>query len=352
MMSRSYTNLLDLASGNFPAMSGGGMRKRLPRTMTVPGTLTELDDEDRANSVSSDVPSSIAQERIIIVANQLPVKARRRPDGRGWSFSWDDDSLLLQLKDGLHDDMEVIYVGSLRVDVAAADQDEVSQTLLERFKCVPAFLPADLLDRFYHGFCKQLLWPLPLHAPLLLRPRRALRPLALGVLRARQQALLPESDRGHQPRGRLRLDPRLPPHGAADLPPPEVQPPPDGLLPPQPLPLLGDLPLAPRAPGDPQGAAQLRPHRLPHLRLRPPLPPAAAACSASSTSRRGATSAWSTSDGPSGSRSCRSGSTWARSRASSRSRTRSGGSASSASSSTERLFFWGSTTWIYSRGSI
>ncbi|KAJ6830944.1 putative alpha,alpha-trehalose-phosphate synthase [UDP-forming] 7 [Iris pallida] len=163
MMSRSYTNLLDLASGNFPAMSGGGgggMKKRLPRVMTVPGTLTELDDEDRANSVSSDVPSSLTQDRIIIVANQLPVKARRRPDGRGWSFSWDDDSLLLQLKDGLPDDMEVIYVGSLRVDVAANEQDDVSQALLERFRCVPAFLPADLLDKFYHGFCKQLLWPL------------------------------------------------------------------------------------------------------------------------------------------------------------------------------------------------
>ncbi|KAJ6837066.1 putative alpha,alpha-trehalose-phosphate synthase [UDP-forming] 7 [Iris pallida] len=161
MMSRSYTNLLDLASGNFPAIAGGGgMRKRLPRTMTVPGTLTELDDEDRANSVCSDVPSTFAQDRIIIVANQLPVKARRRPDAGGWCFSWDDDSLLLQLKEGLPDEMEVIYVGSLRVDVAAADQDEVSQTLLERFKCVPAFLPADLLDKFYHGFCKQLLWPL------------------------------------------------------------------------------------------------------------------------------------------------------------------------------------------------
>ncbi|KAJ6844137.1 putative alpha,alpha-trehalose-phosphate synthase [UDP-forming] 7 [Iris pallida] len=161
MMSRSYTNLLDLASGNLPATSGGGgMKKRLPRVMTVPGTLTELDDEDRANSVSSDVASSLAQDRIIIVANQLPVKARRRPDDRGWIFSWDDDSLLLQLKDGLPDDMEVIYVGSLRVDVAGNEQDDVSQTLLERFKCVPAFLPPDLLDKFYHGFCKQLLWPL------------------------------------------------------------------------------------------------------------------------------------------------------------------------------------------------
>ncbi|PON95835.1 Trehalose-phosphatase [Trema orientale] len=157
MMSRSYTNLLDLASGNFPVMARE--KKRLPRVMTVPGVISELDD-DQANSVSSDVPSSIIQDRIIIVANQLPVKAKRRPDNKGWSFSWDDDSLLLQLKNGLPEDMEVLYVGSLKVDVDLSEQDDVSQLLLDRFKCVPAFLPPDILSKFYHGFCKQHLWPL------------------------------------------------------------------------------------------------------------------------------------------------------------------------------------------------
>ena len=159
-MSRSYTNLLDLASGNFPALGGGANRtKRLPRVMTVPGIVSELDD-DQANSVSSDVPSSIVQDRIIIVANQLPIKAKRRIDGRGWSFSWDEESLLLQLKDGLPEDMEVVYVGSLIADVDVNEQDDVSQALLERFKCVPAFLPAEIVTKFYHGFCKQQLWPL------------------------------------------------------------------------------------------------------------------------------------------------------------------------------------------------
>ncbi|KAL1099440.1 hypothetical protein V6Z11_D05G162800 [Gossypium hirsutum] len=159
MMSRSYTNLLDLASGNFPVMGQPREKKRLPRVMTVPGVISELDD-DQANSVASDVPSSIIQDRIIIVANQLPVKAKRRPDNKGWSFSWDDDSLLLQLKDGLPEEMEVLYVGSLKVDVDPSEQDDVSQLLLDRFKCVPAFLPPDILTKFYHGFCKQHLWPL------------------------------------------------------------------------------------------------------------------------------------------------------------------------------------------------
>jgi len=157
MMSKSYTNLLDLASGNFPVM--GREKKRLPRVMTVAGVISELDD-DQANSVTSDVPSSIIVDRIIIVANQLPVKAKRRSDNKGWSFSWDEDSLLLHIKDGLPDDMEVLYVGSLKVEVDSSEQDDVSQLLLDRFKCVPAFLPPDILSKYYHGFCKQHLWPL------------------------------------------------------------------------------------------------------------------------------------------------------------------------------------------------
>ncbi|AQL00502.1 probable alpha,alpha-trehalose-phosphate synthase [UDP-forming] 7 [Zea mays] len=178
MMSRSYTNLLDLAEGNFAALgpaagAGGGGRqrqgsfglRRMSRVMTVPGTLSELDGEDESepaatSSVASDAPSSVAADRLIVVSNQLPIVARRRPDGRGWSFVWDDDSLLLQLRDGIPEDMEVLFVGSLRADVPVAEQDEVSQALLDRFRCAPVFLPDRLNDRFYHGFCKRQLWPL------------------------------------------------------------------------------------------------------------------------------------------------------------------------------------------------
>lgn len=158
MVSRSYSNLLDLTSGDSPTFARGG--RRLSRVATVPGKLTELDDESRSN-VSSDAQSSVSQERMIIVGNQLPLRALRKPDGEeGWNFSWDEDSLLLQLKDGLGEDVEVIYVGSLKEEIDPSEQEDVAQTLLETFKCVPAFIPPELFSKFYHGFCKQHLWPL------------------------------------------------------------------------------------------------------------------------------------------------------------------------------------------------
>ncbi|PON48291.1 Trehalose-phosphatase [Parasponia andersonii] len=156
MVSRSYSNLLDLTSGDSP--TSGREKKRLPRVATVAGVLSEIDD-DNSNSVGSDAPSSISQERMIIVGNQLPLRISKKENGE-FDFSWDEDSLLLQLKDGLGEDFEVVYIGCLKEEIDPSKQDDVAQTLLDTFKCVPAFIPPELFSKFYHGFCKQHLWPL------------------------------------------------------------------------------------------------------------------------------------------------------------------------------------------------
>ncbi|KAK4742016.1 hypothetical protein SAY87_000017 [Trapa incisa] len=156
MASRSYSNLLDLASGQTPTF--GREKRRFSRVATVAGVLSALDDEN-TSSVGSDAPSSLSQERLIIVGNQLPLRAHRRDSG-GWNFSWDEDSLLFQLKDGVGEDVEIIYVGCIKEEIDLEEQDDVAQTLLETFKCVPAFIPCELFSKYYHGFCKQQLWPL------------------------------------------------------------------------------------------------------------------------------------------------------------------------------------------------
>ncbi|XP_004509840.1 probable alpha,alpha-trehalose-phosphate synthase [UDP-forming] 9 [Cicer arietinum] len=155
MTSRSYANLLDLAGGDLFDIPH--TPRTLPRVMTVPGIISDLDG---CNDGDSDVSSSGCRERKIIVANMLPLQAKRDIDTAKWCFSWDEDSILLQLKDGFSSDIEVIYVGSLKVEIDASEQDEVAQRLLDDFNCVPTFLPHDLQKKFYLGFCKQQLWPL------------------------------------------------------------------------------------------------------------------------------------------------------------------------------------------------
>ncbi|XP_057749211.1 probable alpha,alpha-trehalose-phosphate synthase [UDP-forming] 11 [Arachis stenosperma] len=159
MLSRSCLGLLNLVSvDDYQALS------RVPSLMAVPGEPTrdsyQISRDGLSSGGSDDAVSPPPQERRIIVANQLPIKATRDSDTKKWIFEYDADSLYLQLKDGFPSDVEVLYVGSLKADVEASEQDEVSQVLLERFRCVPTFLPWEIQNKFYHGFCKHYLWPL------------------------------------------------------------------------------------------------------------------------------------------------------------------------------------------------
>ncbi|GJN16247.1 hypothetical protein PR202_gb03213 [Eleusine coracana subsp. coracana] len=131
--------------------------KSLPRVVTSPGIISDTDWDTRSDGDS--VGSASSTERKIIVANFLPLNCTKDEAGQ-WSFSLDDDALLMQLKDGFSNETDVVYVGSLKVQVDPNEQDQVAQKLLKEYRCIPTFLPSDLQKQFYHGFCKQQLWPL------------------------------------------------------------------------------------------------------------------------------------------------------------------------------------------------
>ncbi|RDX80865.1 putative alpha,alpha-trehalose-phosphate synthase [UDP-forming] 11, partial [Mucuna pruriens] len=154
MLSRSCLGLLNLVSvDDYQALGS------VPRLMTtVAGDVPELEINGMENSGSDEAVSPVSRERRIVVANQLPIRCIR--EGKKWRFEWDKDSLVLQLKDGFPSDVEVLYVGSLKAEIEACEQEEVAQVLLERFRCVPTFLPTEVHNKFYHGFCKHYLWPL------------------------------------------------------------------------------------------------------------------------------------------------------------------------------------------------
>ncbi|KAJ4820012.1 trehalose phosphate synthase [Rhynchospora pubera] len=165
MVSRSYSNLLELASGEAPPPPSIGPR-RLPRVMTAAGIISDLDSDTDSDS-NSDTGSASSRPRTIVVANHLPLRVRPNSTSpiAGLSFSWDHDSLLLHLKQDYQNappKTDFLYVGCLReiTELSMVDQESVANHLLESFNCVPVFLPGDLLGRFYHGFCKQYLWPL------------------------------------------------------------------------------------------------------------------------------------------------------------------------------------------------
>lgn len=155
MASRSCGNFFDLASGELPDVPR--TPRGLPRVMTIPGIIA---DGNGSSDADSDSVSSVIRERKIIVTNMLPLIAQKDNETGKLRFSWDEDSLYLQMKDGFSPETEVVYVGSLKVEIEASEQEEVAQRLLDEFNCVPTFIPTDIQKKFYNGFCKQQLWPL------------------------------------------------------------------------------------------------------------------------------------------------------------------------------------------------
>ena len=109
MASRSCGNFFDLASGEL--LDVPPTPRSLAKVMTIPGIIC---DGNGGCDVDSDTPSSVSRERKIIVTNMLPLIAQKDSEAGRWRFSWDEDSLYLQMKDGFLPETEVIYVGSLK----------------------------------------------------------------------------------------------------------------------------------------------------------------------------------------------------------------------------------------------
>ncbi|CAH9096050.1 unnamed protein product [Cuscuta epithymum] len=182
MLSRSCFNLLNLE--DYSVVD----RARIPSVVSVPGIISDFSgssdgQEGRRIENSNGGEDRVKKEkrRVIIVANYLPLKGHRDGKTQNWVFEWDKyalDALILQMKDGLDPDVEVIYVGSLRTaeveEMEPRQQEEVAQMLLDTFNCMPTFLPVDLRDKYYHGFCKHYLWPL-FHYLLPLTPSHGMR---------------------------------------------------------------------------------------------------------------------------------------------------------------------------------
>ncbi|KAE9608498.1 hypothetical protein Lal_00020757 [Lupinus albus] len=153
MVTRSGSDLLDLVTAdifNIPQTL-----RPLPRVMTDPGIKSDVNGGKQSNENDSEY-----HHKMIIVANFLPINARKDNLSGKWCFTYDEDSIFWQLKHGISSDTRVVYVGSLKVDIDVSEEEEVAAQLLEDFNCVPTFIPPDLMEKFYDGFCKQQLWPL------------------------------------------------------------------------------------------------------------------------------------------------------------------------------------------------
>jgi hypothetical protein len=136
------------------------------RSVTVlsPPCDSDDDDDDTAAPVSL-LPtrsSSLEHRRVVIVAKQLPLKTIKDSTGK-WTLEWDDSrnflSGIAKLRVNSSIDIKWVGIPNSNVEIQREEQDAYEELLYE-YDCIPVFLPKQLKQRFFNGFCKTVLWPL------------------------------------------------------------------------------------------------------------------------------------------------------------------------------------------------
>ncbi|XP_062011701.1 alpha,alpha-trehalose-phosphate synthase [UDP-forming] 1 isoform X2 [Rosa rugosa] len=97
------------------------------------------------------------RQRLLVVANRLPVSAIRRGED-SWSLEISAGGLVTALL-GVKE-FEARWIGWAGVNVPDdIGQKALTKALAEK-KCIPVFLDEEIVHQYYNGYCNNILWPL------------------------------------------------------------------------------------------------------------------------------------------------------------------------------------------------
>uniref|UniRef100_A0A7N0RB76 alpha,alpha-trehalose-phosphate synthase (UDP-forming) n=1 Tax=Kalanchoe fedtschenkoi TaxID=63787 RepID=A0A7N0RB76_KALFE len=98
-----------------------------------------------------------ARQRLLVVANRLPVSAVRRGE-ESWTLEMSAGGLVSALL-GVKE-FEARWIGWAGVNVPDdAGQRSLTRALAEK-RCIPVFLDEEIVHQYYNGYCNNILWPL------------------------------------------------------------------------------------------------------------------------------------------------------------------------------------------------
>ncbi|GMH05570.1 hypothetical protein Nepgr_007410 [Nepenthes gracilis] len=97
------------------------------------------------------------RQRLLVVANRLPVSAVRRSED-SWSLEISAGGLVSALL-GVKE-FEARWIGWAGVNVPdEIGQKSLTKALAEK-RCIPVFLDEEIVHQYYNGYCNNILWPL------------------------------------------------------------------------------------------------------------------------------------------------------------------------------------------------
>ncbi|KAK1439666.1 hypothetical protein QVD17_05486 [Tagetes erecta] len=96
-------------------------------------------------------------QRLLVVANRLPVSAVRRGE-ESWSLEVSGGGLVSALL-GVKE-VEAKWIGWAGVNVPDEPGQRALTKALAEKRCIPVFLDEEIVHQYYNGYCNNVLWPL------------------------------------------------------------------------------------------------------------------------------------------------------------------------------------------------
>ncbi|CAH9098384.1 unnamed protein product [Cuscuta epithymum] len=101
---------------------------------------------------------NIIRQRLLVVANRLPVSATRNPD-QSWALEISAGGLVTALL-GIKE-FEATWIGWPGLNLTGDEEGRKSLAKsLAQKRCAPVFLDEEIVDQYYNGYCNNILWPL------------------------------------------------------------------------------------------------------------------------------------------------------------------------------------------------
>ncbi|KAF8413647.1 hypothetical protein HHK36_001639 [Tetracentron sinense] len=115
-----------------------------------------------------------SKQRLLVVANRLPVSAVRRGEDSwsleisggglvtallGFSAAFYSSNLLIYLYGGVKE-FEAKWIGWAGVNVPDKIGQRALTIALAEKRCIPVFLDEEIVHQYYNGYCNNILWPL------------------------------------------------------------------------------------------------------------------------------------------------------------------------------------------------
>ncbi|CAH9077464.1 unnamed protein product, partial [Cuscuta epithymum] len=122
------------------------------------GTPVEQHVEGAVNEKHQRGDRNIIRQRLLVVANRLPVSATRNAD-QSWSLEISAGGLVSALL-GINE-FEAIWIGwpGLNLTNDEEGRKSLAKSLAQK-RCAPVFLDDEIVDQYYNGYCNNIIWPL------------------------------------------------------------------------------------------------------------------------------------------------------------------------------------------------